>query len=267
MNVNPARLERVSAGRGLHYAQAYRQLHPDSNAQALPIAADPLKGYAIFVAPGLPIYRASGLGMNGPVTADDLRWVEDFFVRHGVSPRVDLCPLAHPTLLPLLRQRGYRPDQFFNVYYRALPVPDIPIAPPAGIEIRLARPTEADLWIQTLALGFSQGQPPAPADYDILGPNFHAQQGYPFFAFVEGQPAGGGGMYAFENAVELGGASTLPAFRRRGIQIALLHARLRHAARLGCDLAVVTTTPGSNSQRNIERAGFKLAYTRLTLIR
>jgi hypothetical protein len=34
----------------------------------------------------------------------------------------------------------------------------------------------------------------------------------------------------------------------------------------GCDLAMVLTTPGSTSERNVQRAGFRVAYTKPTLI-
>jgi GNAT superfamily N-acetyltransferase len=61
----------------------------------------------------------------------------------------------------------------------------------------------------------------------------------------------------------LAGASTIPAARRQGAQLALLEARLRHAADEGCDLAMIGAQPGSASQRNAERHGFRIAYTRI----
>jgi GNAT superfamily N-acetyltransferase len=61
----------------------------------------------------------------------------------------------------------------------------------------------------------------------------------------------------------LAGASTVPAWRGRGAQGALLGARLRHAAALGCDVAMMGALPGSASQRNAERQGFRIAYTRM----
>jgi hypothetical protein len=57
------------------------------------------------------------------------------------------------------------------------------------------------------------------------------------------------------------------AHRRRGIQTALLSARLADAAAAGCDIAVVTTQPGSKSQQNVQRQGFDLLYTRAVLIK
>ena len=59
---------------------------------------------------------------------------------------------------------------------------------------------------------------------------------------------------------------TRPAFRRRGVQTALLQAQLVAAREQGCDLALTITAPGSDSQRNMERAGFRLAYTKAILM-
>jgi GNAT superfamily N-acetyltransferase len=61
--------------------------------------------------------------------------------------------------------------------------------------------------------------------------------------------------------------STLPAFRRRGVQRACLAARLDLARAAGCDLAVTSATPGGESARNIERAGFQCVYTSVGLVR
>jgi GNAT superfamily N-acetyltransferase len=65
----------------------------------------------------------------------------------------------------------------------------------------------------------------------------------------------------------LSGAATLPEHRRQGVQTALLRHRLREAAARGCDIAVVTTQPGSKSQENVQKAGFSLLYARAVLIR
>jgi ribosomal protein S18 acetylase RimI-like enzyme len=79
--------------------------------------------------------------------------------------------------------------------------------------------------------------------------------------------AGGASMRLADGLAQLCGAGTLPAHRRRGVQGALLERRLADAASAGCDLAVVTTSPGSRSQENVERQGFELLYTRAILRR
>jgi hypothetical protein len=52
-----------------------------------------------------------------------------------------------------------------------------------------------------------------------------------------------------------------------GGQAALLPARLADAAAACCDIAVVTTQPGSKSQQNVQRRGFDLLYTRAILVK
>lgn len=49
--------------------------------------------------------------------------------------------------------------------------------------------------------------------------------------------------------------------------VALLSARLADAAAAGCDVAVITTAPGSKSQQNAQRQGFDLLYTRAILVK
>jgi GNAT superfamily N-acetyltransferase len=66
-----------------------------------------------------------------------------------------------------------------------------------------------------------------------------------------------------EGVALFGGSATVPEFRRRGLQAALLEKRMEYALEQGCDLAMMVAEAGSNSQRNAERKGFRVAYTRL----
>ena len=59
------------------------------------------------------------------------------------------------------------------------------------------------------------------------------------------------------------GSATIPELRRRGLQSALLKERMRYAFEHGCDLAMMVALAGSDSQRNAERQGFRIAYTRI----
>jgi GNAT superfamily N-acetyltransferase len=84
-----------------------------------------------------------------------------------------------------------------------------------------------------------------------------------FFAEIDGKPVGTGALAMHDGVAILAGASTVPEARKQGAQRALLEARLRHAALHGCDLAMMGAAPGSASQRNAERQGFRIAYTRI----
>ena len=256
------RLETVQAERGAQYVYAQQRLEPDGDSGVLSVAG----GRVLYAGAGLPVDRATGLGMNGPVTQDELATVEAFYRDHGLPSRVDLCPLAHPTLFDLL-QADYRIDTFFSVLFCPLPIEAVAEGLNAEIRVSLAKPEEADLWIRTTAQGFTEMEDPPVADLRILTPNFTSEGGQCFFAWIDGQPAGGGGMYVHAGVAEFGGASTRMAYRNRGVQIALLRHRLQAAAAAGCDLAMVMSEPGSGSHRNAERVGFRVAYTKAVMVR
>ena len=88
-----------------------------------------------------------------------------------------------------------------------------------------------------------------------------------YAALRDGVIAGGASFRTAEGIAQFTGAATAPAHRRRGVQTALLSARLADAAAVGCDIAVVSTQPGSTSQQNVQRRGFDLLYTRAILVK
>jgi GNAT superfamily N-acetyltransferase len=97
---------------------------------------------------------------------------------------------------------------------------------------------------------------------DIMSCWAHSTIGTCLLGTVDGEVGGGGAVAMHDGVALLGGASTLPAFRGRGLQAALIEARLALAVAAGCDLAMTLTLPGSVSQRNCERQGFRIVYTR-----
>lgn len=256
------RLELAHAWRGVHYARAQRALHPDVQIGVERVAG----GYAIYAGDGSPLNRAVGLGLHGPVTRTDLDSIEQFYAGCGAPPRVDLCPLADPSWPHLLTLGGYRLEQFYSVLVRPLTEDVVPVSLPGEVRVSQAGPEDAELWIHTVAQGFGDQESPAQETLDLLAPNFHSANGTCFFAWMDGQPAGGGAIYVHEGATEVGSISTRPAFRRRGVQTALLQVQLAAAREQGCDLALTVTSPGSASQRNMERVGFRLAYTKAILV-
>jgi GNAT superfamily N-acetyltransferase len=142
-------------------------------------------------------------------------------------------------------------------------IDDAPVR--GGVRIAQAAPSDADLWIRTVSHGFDANAELDPRTLGIATPNFYASNATCYLAWLDGVPAGGGAMYIHDGVAEFGGASTRPEFRRHGIQAALLRARLRAARKQGCEFAMVLTNPGTDSQRNVERAGFRPAYTNVTL--
>lgn len=251
-----ARLEDTQAWRAVHYAQANQaQTHATDGAQ-LTIAGAPV----IYGGAGIPVNRAIGLGMHGPVTADDLDAIESFYNARHADTIIDLCPLAHPSLLSLLQTRGYYVRTWMSMLFMALPTTPITLNP--ALRVTRATPNQADLWLATSARGFDESDEVAASTLRVLTPNFYAASAQCYFAWLGDIPISTGGMYAHNGVIELGGTSTLVAHRQQGAQSALIQQRLTDAHALGCDLAVVLTPPGSASQRNMQRRGFQLAYTR-----
>ncbi|MCC6438282.1 MAG: GNAT family N-acetyltransferase [Acidimicrobiales bacterium] len=179
----------------------------------------------------------------------------------------ELCPLADPQLTRSLAGRGYRLVGFRNVY-AAAPEPRHPSVP--GIDVHQVRgdDTSLDRWSTLILDGFGYRDAAARAAVDRWNRMLSAQpEAQLFLAVIEGRPAGAANLLIHGDTASLGGTTTLPAERRRGVQRALLDARLAAAHAAGCTLAVVTADPGSGSARNVERAGFQLAYTNVRLRR
>jgi GNAT superfamily N-acetyltransferase len=223
--------------------------------------------YAIFAGRESPISRAIGLGMNSPVTVVDVERVEEFYRSRQAPALIDLCPLADASLKSLLNERGYQLGEFNNSWFQPLAGYQAEDVPAAGVSVREAAAEEADVWIRAVSGGFSEREELMDAELEIATVFFQEAETRCFLSFVDGKPAGGGALFIHEREAGLFSGSTLPAARGRGAQTALLHARLRAAREAGCDLAIIKTTPGTTSQRNVQRAGFQLAYTKVTMTR
>jgi GNAT superfamily N-acetyltransferase len=236
----------------------------------LPIAG----GVASFAEPGSPLNKVAGLGFAGVPSAAELEDVERAYAARGAPTQVELAHLVDPDVAALLSDRGYRLESFDNVLGLALGERPEPVTLP-GIEIRRSGDDEFDRWLAVLADAVAepdtQGVPwheefPR-ATYEAAERDFAATGVDRYVALHDGAFAGGAGLRITGGIAQMAGAGTAPAHRRLGIQSALLTARLIDATAAGCDVAVITTQPGSRSQQNAQRRGFDLLYTRAVLVK
>jgi hypothetical protein len=206
--------------------------------------------------------RCVGLGINEPVTASMMDEIEVFYAQHGVPPRIDCCPLADRTLVDLLRERGYGIESFYTIWVRR--------SEPSGqatsrdVHVTLTGDDERDVWRDTIGRGFADRE-------DIgLDPIAHTMSRMPsklrFLARIDGEPAGAAAAVPHDSVALINGASTRVGFRKRGVQQALLAARIDHLAGRS-EIMTVSSSPGSASERNIARLGFQVAYTTPILLR
>jgi len=218
---------------------------------------------------GRKLNHVTGLGMNGAVDPDALAALESAYTARGLGVEIDLCPHATPGLLPLLASRGYAVNAFSNTYARTLD--DVPGADP-GLEVLQGSDAD-DLFVAASISGFSLQADTRPRDLlSALARIAHARDDTSLFvARIGDRVAGSAGLSIAETPLgrvgELYIASTVPEFRGRGVQTALLRSRLVAAKAAGCALAMVTARPANTSARNTERAGFRLAFTKATFAR
>lgn len=209
-----------------------------------------------------PVTQSFGLGMLEMPDASSLELIERFFFDRGSAAIFEVSPMAGVAVVDLLCVRGYRPVEISNVMYRTIELPTGDDHP--GVRARVIHPHEAQLWAEISARGWSNEYPAQMEMMREFGAIISAREDSPcFLAEVDGEPGAAGVLSIYEGVALFGGAATIPELRRRGLQTALLRERMRYAFEHGCDLAMMGAQAGSNSQRNAERQGFRIAYTRM----
>lgn len=198
--------------------------------------------------------RIAGLASGDENLIDEiLAW----YHKANVQGYFEIVPYqSSESLLRALAARGFYQSSFRSVLC-SVPEPGQP--PPAvGIVVReqedltlfseLARETgfapegDAGFWKQVTRAEFAEWRC--------------------YVAFVNGEAAAHGALYVRERVGACAFGATKEQFRGRGCQPALLRQRITDAAASRCDLIISTANPGSISQRNMERVGFRLAYTK-----
>jgi len=224
-------------------------------------------GFAIYCGAGSPVTQAVGLGLDGAVSEGEFDRLEEFYRSRNEAVRVETCPLADASLIRWFGERGYRATEFSNVM--ALPMDGVSLSTaasataPDGVTIERIGKEHTDLWTLTVSQGLAENFPVTREVLDVMKMFAHGSNVECYLARVDGAVAGGATLALREGVAGLFGASTLPAFRNRGVQTALLKQRLARAAEQKCDLAVCLAAPGSSSQRNVVRLGFSVLYTRV----
>lgn len=250
------RLERTEARSNANFVEARAQAFPDVGAEWIEIAG----AYAMFDGVGSPVTQTFGLGMFQSITTEDLDRIQNFFQAKGAEVFHEVCPMADKSVFTLFNERGYRPVEFSNVLYRPI-TPDLRLQRPSAVAVRLVEKDDTELWAQTAFEGWSEFT--EIADYlRDLGRVTVRSKALSFLAELDGKPIAAGALTIAGDVALLAGASTIPSARRQGAQLALLEGRLRYAASHGCTIGMMAAEPGSGSQRNAERHGFRIAYTR-----
>ena len=254
------RLERAEAHANAMFVDARARTSPASGACWIEVAG----AYAMYDGPASPVTQTFGLGLFETPTPRVFEELERFFLLREAPVFHEVSPLAEPSLLAVLSDRGYKPVELTNVMYRPLaPRVEPGLRANDRLRVRPIEKHEGSLWARTTARGWSEF--PELNDFLLeLGPlSTERRDSVSFIAELDSEPVATGVLCLGGGIALLGGACTVPEARKQGAQNALLANRLQYAVDRGCDVAMVCTQPGSASSRNAERNGFRIAYTRI----
>ena len=253
------RLERAEARSNASFVEARAKMFPDSGAEWIEAAG----AYAMFDGNESPLTQTFGLGIFEEATHEVLEKLEAFFVKHDAPVFHEVSPMADASIINLLNERGYQPIELTSVMFMPIEEIKLDLVLNQNIKTRIIEPGEEKIWARTSANGWAtemEGLAEFMFEFGQVGAK--CAGGFPYLAEIENEPTATGMLFVFDDVALLAGASTVPEGRRQGAQLALLDARLKFAVEQGCNLAMMGASPGSQSQRNAEKNGFRIAYTR-----
>ena len=266
-----ARIDRAEARLCAEYASGEKPRADGRGSFVLPLSG----GLAIYAAPRSPINKVIGIGFDMPLDLEVLSQIEARWRERDEPVRIELSILTEPEIAQALSARGYRLHGFENVLGRPVGDDDRKSSG-SGISISVVGEDNTRTWVEVVVDSFanmdgtgSAADEELPREQleEMMGSYEAVRNLTRYLAFVDGQPAGEAAMRIDDNLAQMAGSGTLPRFRGRGVQKALIQRRLSDARAAGCELAVVVTAPGTRSQDNVMRRGFALLYTRAILVR
>lgn len=257
------KLETAESLNQVEFVRSHNRLFKDSQARYQKIGSS----YAIFAGVDSPLTQIFGMALDGDASVEQVIELEEFFKQFNAPVNIEVCHLSDLNLSRMLVERGYQIIEYSNVLLRQINLEDR-FEVSANNNIRKVTADEIDEVGAVVIEGFFENNE-VPFLFNEVFQACLVQPNCTIFAAFknEGRPVGGGSVFLMDDIALLGGASTLPAFRKQGIQTDLLKARLAYAQGQGCHWSMVTTEPGSISQKNVERLGFQVIYSRTKFIK
>lgn len=250
------------------FATALAVVRPDLGATTFPF----VDGHAVLCGKGMYVNGPLGAGFERVPTGDEFAEWEAACERVGVVANFEVHEHSHPDLQVGLEERGYvvEPDSqrtgvvLSQASYSPRAVND-------DIEVvHVTTPELIDTWKDVTALGWGHDTPERRQVSDQFTEVAAEIQKPGLFLAIDratGEPIGCANLSFLGETALLGGMSTLPTARNRGVQSTLIQHRLRLAWKSGRSLATCHAKPGEGSIRNLERAGFTPVLTKMTFAR
>jgi GNAT superfamily N-acetyltransferase len=215
-----------------------------------------------MVATKVPFVPQNSL-MNRATGIEHPRHLDDLIAFYGATRQaffwVEVTPYTPIEVTDALLERGFKAESSASSLYAS------PLPAPAdrALQVCVVNGQTLDAFLDTLNTGF--GTPPNLLDglranqrFWVNVPTWHL-----FLARVDGEPAGAAVLSLHDEIAYLAAASTLPPFRNRGLQTALIATRIATARALGATIVTGQAEWGSSSQANMQRAGLQISHVRV----
>ena len=262
-----ARLEQVSAENAVAFALALSSTDRSWGTETLAVAG----GQLVLDGPGLYVNRAIAVGINAPLRVADIGLIIDRSAAVGVPAAVEVTPATHPDSISELRQHGFVHDSSSDVTALVRPLDELPDElSREGIDVVSVGERSLAEWQDVSALGWGHVTEAARRAADAFAAAAEVVDGDGMVIAVDasdGRPLGCASVTLCDEVATLGGMSTIPAERGRGVQAALILHRLGRAKSAGCTIATSTAVVGGASERNVQRFGFRPIHVKQTWVR
>jgi GNAT superfamily N-acetyltransferase len=200
-----------------------------------------------------------------PEDADRLPAILDLYAGTAIRPWFEVFPSEEgvDTVAGAIARAGAVPVTYATFLYGSTGAPPVE-RPASDVHIRTVTADDVDVFSDVLLRG--HGVPEGELELAGASQRHWAELTGTtlYLATAGGQPAAAAVLRTGDGIGYLANASTLPEFRGRGCQTALLARRIADASAAGCELVAGQATYGSTSQRNMERIGLRPAVTLTT---
>ncbi len=264
-DVSAARLESTWARHAVAHAEVLHANDPTWGTRWFPLA----DGQVVLQGVGMYVNRGLALGLHASTDRIDLTLLEHAAAEVGVPAAVEVGPATQAGVVDQLRASGYVSAGTTSVLTTVLATAAVGDSDPA-IVVRVIAADELSLWQRVCIDGWGHDTPDRQRASNAYAAAAFGTAGERLLIAVDtsdARPVGCCSLALRDGLATLGGMSTLPARRGRGVQRALVAERLRLAREAGCDLAASSAVSGGPSERNLIRLGFVPQYVKATWAR
>lgn len=210
-------------------------------------------GTMVFTGVGSPLSQAVSIGYENTKPETIIKKLEEFYFTKKCDINFELDHVFNSRFESMLMRQGFNIVEEGSVYIKDADLFDLSDTP--GEEITIVDEWDQSDAASTITRGFTEGVDNANLDY-VFNIYLNMENNKHYYTVINNQIVGGGFIYCHNNWGMLCGASTLPDFRRRGVQTKLIKARVKFAVERGVNTICVITENNSASEKSMLKMGF-----------